>query len=188
MDGVFVPNISFGFPILEVVARITDKFLDVHLMTSRPEAFIDDFARAGANGLTVHVEVVDHLHACCQRIRAAGMRAGVALNPATPVSAARGNPPRDRSGPGDDRQSGLRRPILHSGHDGQDRAHAGAGVERVNPHVLIQVDGGVKVGNAPDVVAAGADVLVSGSGVFGAEDPTAAISALKHIQRDTQPV
>ncbi len=180
MDGVFVPNISFGFPVLEVVARESSKFKDVHLMTSRPEAYIRNFRSAGADGLTVHVEVVTHLHRCIQEIHAEGMKAGVALNPATPVSSV------------EDILPDLDLVLLmtvNPGFGGQhfiphslDRIRRMRQlIDRINPRVLLQVDGGIKTSNALAVLQAGANVIVSGSGVFSSSDPVAEIQALKSL-------
>jgi len=181
MDGVFVPNISFGLPIVEVVARESAKFKDVHLMTSLPERFIRAFRKAGADGLTVHVEVVTHLHRCIQEIKAEGMRAGVALNPATPISAVEDILP--------DLDLVLIMTV-NPGFGGQhfilqslDRIRRMRRlIDRINPAVLLQVDGGIKAGNALDVLHAGADVLVSGSGVFSSPDPVAEIALLKGLK------
>jgi ribulose-phosphate 3-epimerase len=186
MDGVFVPNISFGLPIVEAVARASAKFKDVHLMTSRPEAFVADFRRAGADGLTVHVEAVTHLHRCLQEIREQGMRAGVALNPATPVESVYEVLP--------DLDLVLVMTV-NPGFGGQafipgslDKIRRMRDlIERRNPAARLQVDGGIKAENAAEALAAGADVLVSGSGVFGAPDPVAAIAALKENRPHTLP-
>ncbi len=186
MDGVYVPNISFGLPIVEAVARHSDKFRDVHLMTSRPEAFVEAFHKAGAHGLTVHVEVVQHLHACIQHIKRLGMKAGVALNPGTALSAVEAILP--------DLDLVLIMSV-NPGFGGQ--AFIPGSLERirrmrhmidaVNPGIRLQVDGGIKPGNAGEVLRAGADVLVSGSGVFGAADPVAAIASLKRESPHTLP-
>lgn len=186
MDGVFVPNISFGLPIVEAIAAHSSKFRDVHLMTSRPEAFVADFAKAGANGLTVHVEVVQHLHRCIQHIKECGMTAGVALNPATPLSSLEAILP--------DLDLVLIMSV-NPGFGGQ--AFIPGSLERirrmrqsidaVNPGCRLQVDGGIKPGQAGAVLRAGADVLVSGSGVFGAQDPVAAIATLKREAPHTLP-
>jgi ribulose-phosphate 3-epimerase len=180
MDGVYVPNISFGFPIVEVVARESGKFKDVHLMTSRPEPYIRRFRQAGADGLTVHVEVVTHLHRCLQEIRAEGMKAGVALNPSTPVESIV------------DVLGDLDLVLIMSvnpGFGGQ--AFIPRSLDRIrrmrtlldqhNPAALLQVDGGITLNNAAQVLEAGADVIVSGSGVFSQPDPSAAIAALKRL-------
>jgi len=180
MDGVFVPNISFGLPIVEVIARESAKFKDVHLMTSRPEQFIRAFRQAGADGLTVHVEVVTHLHRCIQEIRAEGMKAGVALNPSTPVYAVEDILP--------DLDLVLVMTV-NPGFGGQhfipqslDRIRRMRQlIDRINPAVLLQVDGGIKVSNAAAVLQAGANVLVSGSGVFSSPDPMAEIATLKGL-------
>jgi ribulose-phosphate 3-epimerase len=173
-------------PIVEAVARASAKFKDVHLMTSRPEAFVADFRRAGADGLTVHVEAVTHLHRCLQEIREQGMRAGVALNPATPVESVYEVLP--------DLDLVLVMTV-NPGFGGQafipgslDKIRRMRDlIERRNPAARLQVDGGIKAENAAEALAAGADVLVSGSGVFGAPDPVAAIAALKENRPHTLP-
>ena len=186
MDGVYVPNISFGFPIVEVIARESAKFKDVHLMTSRPEEYVRAFRQAGADGLTVHVEVVTHLHRCVQEIKSNGMKAGVALNPSTPIQAVE--------------------EILHDidlvlimtvnpGFGGQqfiptslDRIRRMRRlIQQIKPSVLLQVDGGIKLDNAASVLQAGADVVVSGSGVFSNPDPLEAIATLKRINLNNLP-
>ena len=179
MDGVFVPNISFGFPVLEAVARICTKPLDVHYMIVNPEKFIARTAKLGAMMMTVHYEACTHLHRTVQEIHDAGMKAGVTLNPSTPVSVLEDiicdvdmvllmsvNP-----GFGGqkfientiDKVKRLRRMIAISG-----------------SKVLIEVDGGVQAETAPRLVAAGVDVLVSGSYVFKAEHPEVIIDQLKN--------
>lgn len=178
MDGVFVPNISFGMPVIEAIARHAKKPLDVHLMIVDPDRYIQTFADLGSDVLTVHVEACTHLHRTLQAIRAAGMKAGVALNPHTPVSVL------------EDVLEELDLVCLMSvnpGFGGQkfiERTHektralrnmmASAGVS-----AHIEIDGGVNAGNAAALHAAGADVLVAGSSTFNAEDPHAAIRAMK---------
>ncbi|WP_294594293.1 ribulose-phosphate 3-epimerase [uncultured Rikenella sp.] len=177
MDGMFVPNISFGLPVVKALRKATDKMLDVHLMIVQPERYVADFRAAGADYLTVHVEASTHLHRTLQAIRDAGMRAGVALNPHTPVCAV-------------EEVAEMADMILimsvNPGFGGQ-RFIASALDKigrmkdlllRKNSAALIQVDGGVNAENAAQLFAAGADVLVAGNAVFGAEDPVAAIQQL----------
>ncbi|WP_297627330.1 ribulose-phosphate 3-epimerase [uncultured Rikenella sp.] len=177
MDGMFVPNISFGLPVVKALRKATDKTLDVHLMIVQPERYVADFREAGADYLTVHVEASTHLHRTLQAIRDAGMRAGVALNPHTPVCAV-------------EEVAEMADMILimsvNPGFGGQ-RFIASALDKigrmkdlllRKNSTALIQVDGGVNAENAAQLFAAGADVLVAGNAVFGAEDPVAAIQQL----------
>lgn len=177
MDGMFVPNISFGLPVVKALRKATDKTLDVHLMIVQPERYVADFREAGADYLTVHVEASTHLHRTLQAIRDAGMRAGVALNPHTPVCAV-------------EEVAEMADMILimsvNPGFGGQ-RFIASALdkigrmkdlLQRKNSAALIQVDGGVNAENAAQLFAAGADVLVAGNAVFGAEDPVAAIQQL----------
>jgi ribulose-phosphate 3-epimerase len=184
MDGVYVPNISFGFPILKVIREHSDKYMDVHLMTSKPEDYIQEFRDAGADGLTVHLEVVTHLHSCLQRIKDAGMRAGVALNPSTPIAHAEEIIPYAdlilimSVNPG---FGGQR--FIESSLDKLRRMKSA--IQAMNPAATLQVDGGVKLDNAADVLRAGADCLVSGSGIFGTEDPVKTIQAFKQIKANT---
>ena len=180
MDGMFVPNISFGFPVLEAVAKVCQKPLDVHFMIERPERYIKQTAKLGAMMMNVHQEASVHLHRTIQEIHDAGMKAGVTLNPTTPVSTLE-----DIIGdidmvllmsvnPGFGGQKfientikkvqRLRRLITESG-----------------SQALIEVDGGVQAETAPRLVAAGVDVLVSGSYVFKAAEPEAVIRELKSL-------
>ncbi len=177
MDGVFVPNISFGLPVVRALRGATEKVLDVHLMIVQPERYVDDFRTAGADYLTVHVEASTHLHRTLQAIRDAGMRAGVALNPHTPVCAV-------------EEVAEMADMILimsvNPGFGGQkfiasslDKvARTKELLLRKNSSALIQVDGGVNAENAAQLFAAGADVLVAGNAVFAAEDPVKAIQQL----------
>lgn len=178
MDGVFVPNISFGFPVMEAVRRYATKPLDVHLMITQPERYLDQFARAGASTLIVHYEACTHLHRALTHIRELGCRAGVALNPHTPVGLL------------EDVLPVLDQVLLMSvnpGFGGQTFIdHTYVKIRRLKQlitlndvPVLIEVDGGVGPGNAARLVHAGADVLVAGTAVFGADDPLAAIRQLK---------
>lgn len=177
MDGRFVPNITFGPPVVKALRRTTEKILDVHLMIEQPERYISDFKAAGADYLTVHVEASVHLHRTLQAIRDAGMRAGVALNPHTPVCAV-------------EEVAALADLVLvmsvNPGFGGQQ--FIASSLEKVsrmkdllirkNSTALIEVDGGVNPENAASLFAAGADVLVAGQAVFGAADPVAAIQQL----------
>lgn len=178
MDGVFVPNISFGMPVIQAIKKHAKKTIDVHLMIVNPDQYISTFKKIGADILTVHYEACTHLHRTLQAIKAEGMKAGVALNPHTPVSVLE-DVIKDIDvvcimsvNPGFGGQSfientykkvqQLKNLIDFSGSD-----------------TLIEIDGGVTDKNANLLVEAGADVLVAGSYVFGAEDPTTTIAALK---------
>lgn len=172
MDGVFVPNISFGFPVLKHVAKLTDKPLDVHLMIVEPQKFIPEVKALGAYLMNVHYEACPHLHRVVGQIHDAGMKAGVTLNPATPVCVL------------EDIICDVDLVLLMSvnpGFGGQkfiphtfDKVRAlRAMIERTGSHALIEVDGGVGPDNWKELREAGADVLVAGSAVFGAEDPMA---------------
>jgi ribulose-phosphate 3-epimerase len=177
MDGVFVPNISFGMPVIKSMAKHTTKPLDVHLMIVEPDRYIQTFADLGADVLTVHAEACTHLHRSLQSIKAAGMKAGVALNPHTPVAS-------------------LSQVIadidlvclmsVNPGFGGQSFIEATYEkvrelrtlIDENKASTLIEIDGGVTDQNASQLVAAGADVLVAGSYVFSASDPTATIANL----------
>ena len=178
MDGVFVPNISFGFPVLEAVAKICTKPLDVHYMIVHPEQYIAQTAKLGAMMMNVHYEACTHLHRTIQEIHAAGMKAGVTLNPSTPVSVL------------EDIIGDVDMVLLMSvnpGFGGQKFIeNTIAKVKRLRrliadsgSRALIEVDGGVQSETAPRLVAAGVDVLVSGSYVFKAADPEKVIDELK---------
>lgn len=180
MDGVFVPNISFGMPVLKAISKYAKKTIDVHLMIVEPDRYITTFANLGANILTVHYEACPHLHRTLQAIKAEGMKAGVALNPHTPIH--------------------LLEAIINDvdlvclmsvnpGFGGQ------SFIENTYPKVRalkkliaekgastqIEIDGGVTHKNAKQLQEAGADVLVAGSYVFGAENPTQTIADLKSL-------
>ncbi|MFA4868456.1 MAG: ribulose-phosphate 3-epimerase [Pedobacter sp.] len=181
MDGVFVPNISFGFPVIEAIKRHAKKPLDVHLMIVNPDQYIERFADAGAAIITVHYEACTHLHRTMQAIHAAGCKAGVALNPHTPVTLLR------------DILADLDMVLIMSvnpGFGGQQFisnslnkiAELRAMAAQVNPELLIEVDGGIGVHNAGSLLKAGADVLVAGSAVFAAPSPTEMIAALKQVE------
>ena len=180
MDGVFVPNISFGFPVFQAVNKVCKKPLDVHLMIVHPEHYISQTAAAGAMMMCVHYEACTHLHRTLQEIHQAGMKAGVALNPATPVSVL------------EDIVLDADMVLLMSvnpGFGGQCFIeNTIAKVKRLRrmldeqgSSALIEVDGGVQAETAPRLVEAGADVLVSGSYVFRAADPVATIASLKAL-------
>ena len=180
MDGVFVPNISFGMPVLKAIAKHAQKTLDVHLMIVDPDRYIQTFADLGANVLTVHYEACTHLHRTLQAIKAAGMQAGIALNPHTPVSAIE-DIIEDADlvclmsvNPGFGGQSFIENTykkvkILRSM------------IDNSNSNCKIEIDGGVTDKNAKALTDAGADVLVAGSFVFRSENPTQTIQNLKQI-------
>ena len=178
MDGVFVPNISFGMPVMEAIARHAQKPLDVHLMIVDPDRYIHTFAKLGANVLTVHEEACNPSHRTLAAIRDAGMKAGVALNPHTPVEAIR-DVAQDLDlvclmsvNPGFGGQSFIQRTFAKT------KALRTLLDEEGAKDVLIEIDGGVGTGNAQDLVQAGADVLVAGSSVFRADDPMEAAQSL----------
>lgn len=181
MDGRFVPNITFGFFILEAIKRLATKPLDVHLMIVEPEKYVEDFRKAGADVITVHAEACPHLHRTIHQIKECGAQAGVALNPHTPVSI-------------------LENVIEHidlvcvmsvnPGFGGQKFIYNTLPKTRqlkemiisTNSPALIEIDGGVGLHNAESLLQAGADVLVAGSSVFGAKDPEATIRDLKAFE------
>lgn len=180
MDGVFVPNISFGFPVLEAVAALCQKPLDVHYMIVKPERYIRQTAKLGAMMMNVHFEACDHLHRTVQEIHDAGMKAGVTLNPSTPVA--------------------LLEDIIHDidmvllmsvnpGFGGQrfientlkKARQLRELIDRSGSQALIEVDGGVQGETAPRLVAAGVDVLVSGSYIFNSPTPEETIRQLRQL-------
>ena len=178
MDGVFVPNISYGMPIIEKINSLTNKVLDVHLMIVDPDRYISTFKQVGADILTVHYEACTHLHRTIQAIKAEGMKAGVALNPHTPVSVL------------EDVINDLDLVLIMSvnpGFGGQkfiENTYNKVSklkkmITEANANVIIEIDGGVGVQNASKLVEAGADALVAGSAVFNAENPTDYIAELK---------
>ena len=180
MDGTFVPNISFGFPVIDAVAKICKKPLDVHFMIEHPERYVQRTAKTGAMMMNVHYEACVHLHRTVQEIHDAGMKAGVTLNPSTPVCLL------------DDILNDVDMVLLMSvnpGFGGQkfiegtiDKLRAlREMVDRKNSRALIQIDGGVQAETAPRLVEAGADVLVSGSYVFKAADPILTIHDLRSL-------
>ncbi|ERJ81225.1 ribulose-phosphate 3-epimerase [Prevotella disiens JCM 6334 = ATCC 29426] len=178
MDGMFVPNISFGFPVLKAVGKACKKPMDVHYMIMHPENYIQQTADAGAEIMTVHYETCPHLHRTIQQIKQAGMKAGVAINPATPVSVL------------EDIVEDVDLVLIMSvnpGFGGQSFIeNAISKVKRLrklidesNSHALIEVDGGVQNETAPRLVEAGTDILVSGSYVFKSANPIETIRGLK---------
>ncbi len=181
MDGVFVPNLSFGLPVVKQISDLAEKPLDVHLMIVEPDRYISHFKKAGADYLTVHYEACTHLHRTIQSIKAEGMKAGVSLNPHNTVD--------------------LLEPVLadldlvllmsvNPGFGGQKFIpYTYEKIKRLremanclNPDLIIQVDGGVDNSNAEKLIEAGANALVAGSFVFNSENPSKTISALKHLQ------
>jgi ribulose-phosphate 3-epimerase len=180
MDGRFVPNISFGLPVVEQIRKATSKVLDVHLMIVEPEKYTEAFKAAGADRLSVHIEACPHLHRNIQQIKQLGMKAGVAINPHTPISQL------------EDIISDIDTVLIMS-------VNPGFGGQKFIPHtlhkikqlkqmitsgnhnVLIEIDGGVTADNAGEIIAAGADVLVAGSNVFKSADPKKAIADLAKI-------
>jgi len=182
MDGVFVPNISFGMPVLDAINKHAKKTIDVHLMIVDPDRYITTFKKLGADVLTVHYEACTHLHRTLQAIKSEGMKAGVALNPHTNV----------------DLLEDVIQDIdlvcimsVNPGFGGQsfiENTYAKveklkALINRKNASTLIEIDGGVTNKNAKQLADAGADVLVAGSYVFGAQDPIATITDLKQITK-----
>lgn len=180
MDGVFVPNISFGFPVLEYVKKLSQKPLDVHLMIVEPNKFIEECKNIGAMMMNVHYEACTHLHRTITAIRQAGMKAGVTLNPHTPVELL------------EDIVNEVDLVLIMSvnpGFGGQKFientyskvARLRSMIERKGSKALIEVDGGVNLDNAANIYHAGADVLVAGNAVFKAPDISAAIEAFKNV-------
>jgi ribulose-phosphate 3-epimerase len=181
MDGHFVPNLTFGAPVIAKLRPHTQLFFDCHLMVTQPDALVDDFAEAGAERITVHQEACVHLHRSLQRIRAAGCKAGVSLNPATPLETL--------DHVLDDLDLILCMTV-NPGFGGQKLIpaalkKAGALVERLKQRglkdkILVQIDGGVDPKTAPEARRLGIDILVAGNAVFGQKDYTSAIKALRN--------
>ncbi len=180
MDGLFVPNITFGMPVIKQIKKHARKPLDVHLMIVQPERYIDEFKKAGADILTVHYEACTHLHRTVQQIKDAGMKAGVSLNPHTPVALL------------EDILNDVDMVLLMSvnpGFGGQKFIEntykkikqLKALVEKNKADILIEIDGGVDASNAKKLVETGADVLVAGSFVFGSENPVETVKKLKTL-------
>jgi ribulose-phosphate 3-epimerase len=181
MDGVFVPNISFGFPVMEAIKKHAKKPLDVHLMIVDPDRYISTFKKAGADVLTVHYEACDHLHRTIQAIKAEGMKAGVALNPHTPIHLLK-DVIADLDlvcimsvNPGFGGQSFIRNTFNKV-------QELKALIVESESNALIEIDGGVGTDNAKLLVECGADVLVAGSSVFKAENPSEAVAQLKRLE------
>lgn len=185
MDGVFVPNISFGFPVITAAKKYAKKPFDVHLMIVDPDRYIAEFAKAGADVITVHYEACTHLHRTIQLIKSVGCKAGIALNPHTPVS--------------------LLKDILHDidlalvmsvnpGFGGQKFIPQTLNKVRelkkmaleLNPSLSIEVDGGVGIQNIGSLIEAGANVFVAGNAVFAASSPVEMIADLKKVQVNVQ--
>ncbi len=177
MDGVFVPNISFGFPVLKAIRKATTKFLDVHLMIVEPEKYVERFAEAGAALVTFHLEATADPVKCIELIRATGAQVGVSIKPATPVEALREILPTVdlvlvmSVEPGFGGQSYIEGST-------EKIAELRKLADELNPKLIIEVDGGISAANAGEVFEAGADVLVAGSAVFRAEDPEAEIKKM----------
>ena len=178
MDGVFVPNISFGIPVVQAIKKEAKKPLDVHLMIVEPDRYFEDFKKAGADIITFHYEACTHIHRAVQRLKSLGVKAGVVLNPHTPVSLL------------EDIICDLDLVLLMSvnpGFGGQkfiERTFSKTMrlremIDREGSRALIEIDGGVTVENAPLLFNAGADVLVAGSTVFKSDDPIKTIELLK---------
>ncbi|MDX2063554.1 MAG: ribulose-phosphate 3-epimerase [Bacteroidia bacterium] len=180
MDGHFVPNLTFGMPVLRALRPHTPKPLDVHLMIEAPERYIDAFADAGADILTVHYEVSPHLHRTLAAIRARGMRPGISLNPSTPVEVLTDILPAAdlvlimSVNPGFGGQQ-----FIEQTYSKLRRLRALA--DALNPGLVIEVDGGVTLANAGALLAAGATALVAGNAIFGTPDPVATIGQFKAI-------
>ncbi len=178
MDGRFVPNISFGLPVIAAIRQATKKVCDVHLMIEEPEKYAEEFKKAGADVLTVHIEACRHLHRNIQQIHALGMKAGVALNPHSPVSSLSEiisevdlvclmsvNP-----------GFGAQKFITHTFQKVRELKQL---IKNTGSTALIEIDGGVTLSNAAELVRVGADVLVAGNTVFKSDDPATTIKQLK---------
>lgn len=181
MDGVFVPNISFGFPVIKAVKKIATKPLDVHLMIVDPQRYISQVRDCGAEIMNVHQEACTHLHRTVEAIKAAGMKPAVTLNPATPVETLR------------DIIADLHMVLLMSvdpGFGGQKFIEATIGkigrlrqlINETGSKALIEIDGGITLDNAPSVAKAGADIIVAGNTVFSADNPSDVIRRLSEIK------
>ena len=178
MDGRFVPNISFGIPVISAIRKATTKVCDVHLMIEEPEKYAEAFKAAGADVLTVHAEACRHLHRNLQQIKDLGMKAGIALNPHTPISTI------DEVLADADLVCIM---TVNPGFGGQKFIHSmlkkveslKESIIKKGANTLIEIDGGVTLDNASALVKAGADVLVAGNTVFAANDPMGTIAALK---------
>ncbi len=180
MDGRFVPNISFGMSVIKQLRKMTAKFFDVHLMIVEPEKYVEEFKDAGANSLTVHQEACPHLHRNIQQIKSLGMKAGVAINPATPVFLLQ-DIIRDVDmvlvmsvNPGFGGQSFIPYSLAKI-------AELKALIKNTDSSAKIEVDGGISLDNAAEILKAGADVLVAGSSIFKSEKPLEIIEKMKSL-------
>ena len=180
MDGNFVPNISFGFPVLKAIKKHSNKVLDVHLMISNPDVYIDDFVNSGADILTVHYEACPHLHRTIQLIKSKGVKAGIALNPHTPVNVL------------DEIITDVDLVLIMSvnpGFGGQKFIESSVQkvsqlkklIDTRNLDVIIEIDGGVNLETGKKLAEAGASALVAGSFVFNSDSPTQTIERLKQL-------
>ena len=180
MDGNFVPNISFGFPVLKAIKKHSNKVLDVHLMISNPDVYIDDFVNSGADILTVHYEACPHLHRTIQLIKSKGIKAGIALNPHTPVNVL------------DEIITDVDLVLIMSvnpGFGGQKFIESSVQkvsqlkklIDARNLDVIIEIDGGVNLETGKKLAEAGANALVAGSFVFNSDSPTQTIERLKQL-------
>lgn len=180
MDGRFVPNISFGFPVLSAIRKITTKVLDTHLMIVEPERYIERFAKAGADLITIHIEATEDLSAAIHQIKACGVKAGVSIKPKTPVSAIVPY------------LNDLDLVLIMSvepGFGGQSFiegstekvAELRREIDRCGSQAVIEIDGGITLANAGAQFAAGCDILVAGNTIFGSEDPVRTIHELLHV-------
>ena len=180
MDGVFVPNISFGFPVLKAIRKATAKCLDVHLMIVEPERYIERFAKAGADLITIHIEATEDLNAAIRQIKACGVKAGVSIKPKTPVSAIVPY------------LNDLDLVLIMSvepGFGGQSFiegstekvAELRREIDRCGSQAVIEIDGGITLANARAQFAAGCDILVAGNTIFGSEDPAHTIHELLNV-------
>ncbi|TCC90576.1 ribulose-phosphate 3-epimerase [Pedobacter frigiditerrae] len=187
MDGVFVPNISFGFPVLKAVKKYAKKPLDVHLMIVNPEKYIQEFANEGADIITVHYEACLHLHRTIQMIKAAGCKASVALNPHTAVGLLK------------DILADLDMVLIMSvnpGFGGQQFipqslnkiAELRKMANEINPNLIIEVDGGVSISNTASLIKAGANAFVAGNAIFSASNQTQMIADMKNIDVSLQEI
>ena len=180
MDGLFVPNISYGFPVVKAIAAGAKKPLDAHLMIQDPDRYIDQFAEAGVNYLSVHWEACTHLHRTLEHIRAAGMKPGIALNPHTPVNILYDILPQAHF---------ILIMSVNPGFGGQKFIEGSLSkikklreiASKIAPECLIEVDGGVNMQNAPLLAEAGADILVAGNTIFSHPSPAEAIGLLKRL-------
>lgn len=180
MDGRFVPNISYGMSVIKQLRKTTSKFFDVHLMIVEPEKYAQEFKDAGANSLTVHQEACPHLHRNIQQIKSLGMKAGVAINPATPVLFLE-DIIRDVDmvlvmsvNPGFGGQSFIPHSIMKI-------KELKKLIDRTGSSAKVEVDGGISLENAQEIVNAGADILVAGSSIFKSENPLTTIEKMKNL-------